>query len=146
MLPCCCVRSLCAGTREQCLSALECGVGDGLSCVIDRCNVDTEQRAPFIQLAASLGCQVHCVVLDQPLKLCIQRAQARTDHPSGVMGPAAAGIVSRFRGSLTSGKLVSEGGWHGGGSHKHASSGSHTITPDGKEPVLHCTALAGSRT
>jgi predicted kinase len=107
MYPRCCCNAA-AGTRDQCLTALECGIRNGLSCVIDRCHVDADQRAPFIQLATSLRVPVHCVVLDQPLKLCIQRAQARTDHPSGVMGPSAGGIVSRFHGSLTAGKSCLE--------------------------------------
>ncbi|CAI9097274.1 OLC1v1033664C3 [Oldenlandia corymbosa var. corymbosa] len=68
---------------------------EGKSVLIDRCNIDREQRADFLKLGGS-GVQKHAVVLDLPAKLCISRSVKRTDHEGNLQGGKAAAVVNRM--------------------------------------------------
>ena len=46
------------GTREQCLDAARAALQRGDSCLIDRTNVDQDQRRPFVRLAQQQGAKV----------------------------------------------------------------------------------------
>lgn len=66
----------------------------GRSVVIDRCNINSEQRKPFIDLAKSLKVRVEARVLVISPKVCKQRISKRTDHPT--VNPKMTWVVDRF--------------------------------------------------
>ncbi|KAI3810954.1 hypothetical protein L1987_20643 [Smallanthus sonchifolius] len=85
-----------AGTKAQCLAISSISLKDGKSILIDRCNLDKEQRADFIRLKESHQVDVHAVVLDLPAKLCISRSVKRTGHEGNLQGGKAAAVVNRM--------------------------------------------------
>ncbi|XP_071722926.1 transcription factor bHLH140 [Rutidosis leptorrhynchoides] len=85
-----------AGTKAQCLSMSTTALKDGKSILIDRCNLDKEQRADFVKLKESYQVDVHAVVLDLPAKLCISRSVKRTGHEGNLQGGKAAAVVNRM--------------------------------------------------
>jgi hypothetical protein len=46
------------GSKEMCLSAARSALAAGRSVIIDRTNIDTAQRQPFMQLARQCGAEV----------------------------------------------------------------------------------------
>lgn len=88
------------GTREQCLEAARAALQRGDSCLVDRTNVDQDQRRPFVRLAQQQGVEAHCLVLKLPRKVCMARAAARTAHEGGLQGKAAYPAVSRMYADL----------------------------------------------
>ncbi|KAK1421710.1 hypothetical protein QVD17_24262 [Tagetes erecta] len=85
-----------AGTKAQCLAISCTSLKDGKSILIDRCNLDKEQRADFVKLKESYEVDVHAVVLDLPAKLCISRSVKRTGHEGNLQGGKAAAVVNRM--------------------------------------------------
>lgn len=77
------------GTRGACENLVKASVGAGSSAVVDRMHLTRDQRAYFVKAAREANCQAHCVVLDLPLKTCIQRAVDRTAHEGDILGPMA---------------------------------------------------------
>lgn len=69
---------------------------EGKNILIDRCNLDKEQRADFVKLKESYHVDVHAVVLDLPAKLCISRSVKRTGHEGNLQGGKAAAVVNRM--------------------------------------------------
>lgn len=84
-----------AGTKIQCLRNAATALKEGKNVFIDRCNIDREQRAEFLDIG---GPQVekHAVVLDLPAKLCISRSVKRTGHEGHLQGGKAAAVVNRM--------------------------------------------------
>lgn len=72
--------------------------------------MDCNQRREFLELAASLHCPAHAVMLQLPAKTCLQRARDREGHEGGVQGKGAARVVSMMLGQLSK-----AGGWHAAG-------------------------------
>jgi hypothetical protein len=70
------------------------------SAITRRCNVDAEQRADFVSLAAAAGAPCHCLVLGLQQQLCLARASARQGHEGGVEGKAAALVVGQMAAQL----------------------------------------------
>nr|GEU49869.1 transcription factor bHLH140 [Tanacetum cinerariifolium] len=85
-----------AGTKAQCLAMSVTSLKDGKSVLIDRCNLDKEQRADFVKLGQSHIVDIHAVVLDLPAKLCISRSVKRTGHEGNLQGGKAAAVVNRM--------------------------------------------------
>lgn len=83
------------GTRVQCLKTASTALSAGHSVLIDRCNIDIEQRKEFLQLAKERGIEAHALVLNLPVTLCIQRASQRTGHEGGLDGPNVGAVVNR---------------------------------------------------
>jgi AAA domain len=84
------------GTRQKCEAAARKALIQGHDVVVDRCNTTREQRAHWIKIATVRGCAIGCVVFRPPVEVCVQRALARTDHPSlkaGMSGPGIPTIV-----------------------------------------------------
>lgn len=84
-----------AGTKAQCLNSASNALSDGKNVFIDRCNLDREQRADFVNLRNS-QVDVHAVVLDLPAQLCISRSVKRTGHEGNLQGGKAAAVVNRM--------------------------------------------------
>eukprot|EP00890_Picochlorum_soloecismus_P001036 jgi/Picsp_1/1933/NSC_05399-R1_fha-hit protein len=90
------------GTREMCVkackSALE-GPGE-MVVLIDRTNLDSEQRAVFVEIGERFAAEKICIVLDLPTKECGYHASQRKDHEGGVQGqrafPIAFGAAKRL--------------------------------------------------
>ncbi|KAL6752627.1 AAA domain-containing protein, partial [Haematococcus lacustris] len=57
------------GKRQQCEAAVRAALKRGVSCIIDRCHADREQRSHFCSLARTQGAALHCIVLQPPLKV-----------------------------------------------------------------------------
>ncbi|KAI3771334.1 hypothetical protein L6452_02496 [Arctium lappa] len=85
-----------AGTKAQCLALSNTSLKEEKSILIDRCNLDREQRADFVKLGESHQVDVHAVVLDLPAKLCISRSVKRTGHEGNLQGGKAAAVVNRM--------------------------------------------------
>lgn len=84
------------GTKAQCLKVAGTAVSAGSSILIDRCNLDVEQRKEFLHLAKERGIEAHAVVLNLPVSVCIQRAMQRTGHEGGLEGANVGGVVNRM--------------------------------------------------
>lgn len=85
-----------AGTKIQCLKATADALKEGKSVLIDRCNLEHEQRADFVKLGSTVHSDVHTVVLDLPAKVCISRSVNRTGHEGTLQGGKAAMVVNRM--------------------------------------------------
>lgn len=89
------------GSREKCKAATHAALfaTPPRNVLVDRCNFDAEQRAPWIELARARGAEVAvgAVVFRVPLAECVRRARARGDaHPTlvdGVTGDAQAAVA-----------------------------------------------------
>lgn len=68
---------------------------DGKSVLIDRCNIDKEQRAEFLKFGGP-EMEKHAVVLDLPAKLCISRSVKRSGHEGNLQGGRAAAVVNHM--------------------------------------------------
>ncbi|XP_023760223.1 transcription factor bHLH140 [Lactuca sativa] len=85
-----------AGTKAQCLAISNTSLKEGKNILIDRCNLDKEQRADFVNLKNSHQVDIHAIVLDLPAKLCISRCVNRTGHEGNLQGGRAAAVVNRM--------------------------------------------------
>ncbi|KAF8683810.1 hypothetical protein HU200_044745 [Digitaria exilis] len=85
-----------AGTKIQCLKAASDALKEGKSVLIDRCNLEREQRADFVKLGSTLHADVHAIALDLPAKVCISRAVSRKGHEGNLQGGKAALVVNRM--------------------------------------------------
>ncbi|EEE58865.1 transcription factor bHLH140 [Oryza sativa Japonica Group] len=85
-----------AGTKIQCLKAAADALKEGKSVLLDRCNLEREQRADFMKLGSHVHVDVHAVVLDLPAKVCISRSVSRTGHEGNLQGGRAAMVVNRM--------------------------------------------------
>lgn len=97
-----------AGTKIQCLKAAADALKEGKSVLIDRCNLDREQRADFLKLGSTVQADVHAVFLDLPTKVCISRSVSRTGHEGNLQGGMAAMVVNRMLKKLET-PLLTEG-------------------------------------
>eukprot|EP00250_Pteridium_aquilinum_P003499 c13818_g1_i1 orf=361-2667(-) len=84
------------GTKEQCLKLAEKALNQGFNVMIDRCNLAKDQRRDFLQLARRLHAQAEALVLDLPVKTCIQRAIQRKGHEGGLEGKSAPAAIGRM--------------------------------------------------
>uniref|UniRef100_A0A0D9VSX0 Macro domain-containing protein n=1 Tax=Leersia perrieri TaxID=77586 RepID=A0A0D9VSX0_9ORYZ len=85
-----------SGTKIQCLKAAADALKEGKSVLLDRCNLEREQRADFVKLGNHVHVDVHCVVLDLPAKVCISRSVNRKGHEGNLQGGMAAMVVNRM--------------------------------------------------
>lgn len=83
------------GTKVQCLKLAGTALSTGRSVLIDRCNIDVEQRKEFLLLAKERGIEAHALVINLPLSVCIQRASQRIEHEGGLQGSGVGGVVTR---------------------------------------------------
>ncbi|KAE8777178.1 hypothetical protein D1007_50147 [Hordeum vulgare] len=85
-----------AGTKIQCLKAAADALKEGKSILIDRCNLEREQRSDFVKLGCTVQADVHAVFFDLPAKVCISRSVSRTSHEGNVQGGMAAMVVNHM--------------------------------------------------
>ncbi|KAK8928562.1 Transcription factor bHLH140 [Platanthera zijinensis] len=84
-----------AGTKSQCLQSANIALKDGKNVLIDRCNLELEQRSEFVKLGGA-QVDVHAVVLDLPARVCISRSVKRSGHEGNLQGGKAAAVVNRM--------------------------------------------------
>ncbi|KAK4483796.1 hypothetical protein RD792_011000 [Penstemon davidsonii] len=84
-----------SGTKLQCLSSATSALKEGKSVLVDRCNINKEQRVDFLKLGGA-KVEKHAVVLDFPAKLCISRSVKRTGHEGNLQGGKAAAVVNQM--------------------------------------------------
>jgi len=78
------------GTREQCVHATREHLQAGRHVIIDRTNLDSQQRKVFIDVAKECGlspAHILCVFFDFPQKFCGAQAAGRKAHEGGLQGP-----------------------------------------------------------
>lgn len=97
------------GSRQKCLRALRAALGQGFSAVVDRTNLDPEQRAIWREAAAAAGASCHCLVFDHvSVETCEARVAARRGHEGGVEGEEGRAIC-RFAARRRRGAPALEG-------------------------------------
>lgn len=84
-----------SGTKTQCLMGASSALKEGKSVLIDRCNMNKEQREDFVKLGGP-EVEKHAVVLDLPAKMCISRSVKRTDHEGKLQGGKAAVVINQM--------------------------------------------------
>jgi len=87
-------------SKEACLRSARACLEQGLSVVIDRTNVDADQRSLWLELARQTGAACHCLVLDVPAAECCRRVVKRPTHEGGLVGPGGQHVVMRLFGQL----------------------------------------------
>lgn len=83
-------------TKQQCEKAAVSALARGLSPIIDRTNVDTKQREPWVSLAKSSGVDATAVFFNVTSHCCMERVKARVDHETN----PPAFVVSMMKGRL----------------------------------------------
>lgn len=74
----------------------------GKSVVIDRTNIDVDQRRKWVQMGAALGvAEIHAVFFKVPLRLCISRVMQRRGHKTLPPGDASVDVINKFAHLLT---------------------------------------------
>lgn len=63
--------------------------------MIDRCNFDVAQRAPWIRIATGRGVPCYGLWINLPKQLVCERAAKRMQHEGGVVGRVAGGLASQ---------------------------------------------------
>lgn len=81
------------GSRSTCFAAMANAVQDGKRVVVDLCNPKPDDRAEWLACAFNPEDAV-CAYFDIPREICIQRANARTDHQTIAQGRAKRIIMS----------------------------------------------------
>lgn len=101
-------------TRAKCKAAARAALRTGKNCIIDRCNFDQQQRSVWVDTANELAAACCCVWLDYPSKVAALRAQQRTNHEGGLIGPQARGLSysTHRKISESGGPALSEGLLH----------------------------------
>ena len=89
------------GNRKAVEASAKTALSKGLNVVVDRCNIDFEQRVHFLELAHKAGVtDIRCLWLDTPAQVCKDRVSVRKDHPTIPQGDFGHGIIDRFTTSL----------------------------------------------
>lgn len=92
------------GSRSDCLSVMRILLKEGKSVIIDRTNINKQQRKFFLDLAKEYNVpNIKCIYLDVPADVCIERIKNRKDHPnltSETSHDTIIEIVSSFNKSL----------------------------------------------
>ncbi len=70
------------GTRKDCEKAFTEALYAGRDIVVDRCNFNQQQREIWLHYARNYGAQCIGVQIMIPIEVCIERALARTHHPT----------------------------------------------------------------
>lgn len=69
------------GTRESCLDVARFNLEQNKDIIIDRANINKEQRKYWVNLALGFGAKnVTCIYLDVPEEECIARIHVRKNH------------------------------------------------------------------
>jgi predicted kinase/predicted phosphohydrolase len=87
------------GNRKACMRTAEAALSKGLSVVIDRCNFNESQRATWVSMARRFKVdKIKAVVLNCDPAVALERATARTDHPTIKSAESASVAVSAISG------------------------------------------------
>lgn len=70
------------GSRKACEQALRKALAAGKDAVIDRTNTSTAQRRTWVSIGLEYGADVSAVVMDTPVKECVERILQRNNHPT----------------------------------------------------------------
>ena len=69
------------GDRGSTTAAFDKALNEGKSIVLDRCNINKDQRRPWINKAMSAGYEERvAVIFETPVDVCIERIKAREGH------------------------------------------------------------------
>jgi predicted kinase len=90
------------GNRNDCINALKRNLQQGNNCIIDRTNINRQQRQYFLDVAKDFGAEVYCIFLNIPAVECIERVKNRKDHETikDLPDEKIIAIVSRFNKEL----------------------------------------------
>jgi hypothetical protein len=89
------------GSRAACEAAVDRALREGEGAVVDRTNIDAEQRAHWLRIAARHrlpAAAAACVVVAAPRAACERRVLARRGHPTLPPDASSVGVVRRFAG------------------------------------------------
>lgn len=71
------------GSRRNCLKTMENLLKLNLDIIVDRTNINRQQRSYFINLAKQYKAnEINCIVFKSSPEECIKRIQARKNHPT----------------------------------------------------------------
>ena len=68
------------GSRQDCEFMMRRALYEGKIPVVDRCNIDSQQRKYFVDIAEEAGAPCECVVFLYDKKTCIKRCEQRRNH------------------------------------------------------------------
>jgi predicted kinase len=90
------------GDRGTCLKLLDACFKSGINAVVDRCNINAQQRSYWIQLAKKNNYAVKAVYIKTPVEVCEQRVIARESHETinNMSDSRKSSIVQDFKKSL----------------------------------------------
>ena len=87
------------GSRGACEAAADRALADGVRVVVDRTNIDPDQRAHWLRLARRHrlpDAAIACVVLALPRAACERRVLARRGHPTLPPNASSVDVIRRF--------------------------------------------------
>ena len=84
------------GSRGACIAAAQKALRNGSKVLIDRCNFDKSQRAPWLDIAKHFQVPCSALTLKVPPETCRLRITNRQEHPTGVMGARGVCIYNSF--------------------------------------------------
>lgn len=89
------------GNRKKCEALTIRYLEEGKNVIIDRCNIDFQQRSTWVLLANQYEVKrVTAVMLNTPKELCKSRVLVRKNHPTIGPGARGVGIIDQFGGDL----------------------------------------------
>jgi predicted kinase len=83
------------GNRHACEDMARSALARGKCPIIDRCNFDPKQRAPFLGIAESAKVEVDIIVFQYPMDACVARCQSRQHHET-IAPSEAQSVVQRM--------------------------------------------------
>jgi len=84
------------GSRRACEHHARIALDRGHSLLIDRTNIDINQRKVWIDMAKSRGARTEIIHLNVPVKVCKQRVLDRTNHETLPANESSLSVVDRF--------------------------------------------------
>lgn len=90
------------GTKQQVIAATRTTLSRGCNVIIDRTNLNPDQRREFVSLGKEFGSKrrIYCVFFDLDAKTCASRAAGRVNHEGGLHGGGAYPTVAKLAKTL----------------------------------------------
>lgn len=89
------------GNRNDCIVAAKRALQQSKNVIVDRTNINRQQRKYFIDVAKDFNAKIYCIFLDLPAVECIERVKNRKEHETlDSSNQKIVEIISNFNKSL----------------------------------------------